>query len=54
MQLADDLLGVTDALMNRSRKRALVKIYRGLRGVAQKQVAIAVPGIARIVVKHAG
>ena len=52
-QIADDLLGITDDIMNRTSKIALQKIYKGLRGVAQKNVSVAVPAVARLVMKHA-
>lgn len=52
-QIADDLLGITDDIMNRTVRTVLQKIYRGLRGLAQKNVAAAVPAIARLVMKHA-
>jgi hypothetical protein len=53
-RVADDMLGVTDAIMNRSQKTALKKIYSGLRSVAQKNVAQAVPEVARLIVKYVG
>ncbi len=51
-ELADDLLKVTDSIMNKSEKTALKKIYSGLRKIAEKNVAQAVPAIARLVEKH--
>ena len=51
-RIADDLLGVTDDIMNRSNKAALKKIYKGMRGIAQKNVAVAVPAVGRLVEKH--
>lgn len=54
VKMADDLLKVTDDIMDRSDKKAMVKIYRGLRGTAQKNVAEAVPAIGRLVMKHLG
>jgi hypothetical protein len=50
--IANDLLGVTDAIIARSDKTALKKIYNGLRKVAEKNVAQAVPAVARLVDKH--
>jgi hypothetical protein len=50
--LADDLLKVTDDIMARSGKTALKKIYNGLRKVAKKNVAQAIPATARLVEKH--
>ena len=54
LRVADDMLTVTDAIMNRSQKTALRKIYNGLRSVAQKNVAQAVPEVARLIVKYVG
>ncbi|MDJ0762017.1 MAG: hypothetical protein QNJ97_03430 [Myxococcota bacterium] len=51
-RIADDLLGITDDILNRSNKTALKKIYQGMRGVAERNVAQAVPGIGRLVQKH--
>ena len=53
-RIADDMLGVTDAIIHRSNKTALKKIYQGMRKIAEKNVAQAVPGVARLVVKHVG
>lgn len=52
MRVADDMLGVTDRVMDRTRFTALKKIYQGLRNIAQKNVAEAVPAIGRLVVKY--
>lgn len=52
--IADDLLRITDDIMNRSSKHAIKKIYAGMRKVAERNVAEAVPGIGRLVMKHAG
>jgi ribosomal protein S17E len=52
MRLADDMLKITDEMMNRSSKTVIKKIYSGMRTIAQKNVALAVPGIAGIIVKH--
>jgi hypothetical protein len=53
-RVANDLLGVTDDIMARSDKGVLKKIYGGLRPVAQKNVAEAVPGIGTLVKKYIG
>jgi hypothetical protein len=50
--LADDLLGVTDAIMAKSDKAALKKIYNGLRKVAERNVAQAIPATARLIDKY--
>ncbi|MCP4680336.1 MAG: hypothetical protein GY854_33575 [Deltaproteobacteria bacterium] len=51
-RIADNMLGVTDAIMDRSNKTALKKIYQGMRKIAEKNVAQAVPAVARLVAKH--
>ena len=53
-KIADDMLGITDGMMNRSNKKAIKKIYQGMRKVAEKNVAEAVPDMARLIVKHVG
>ncbi|MBN2531009.1 MAG: hypothetical protein JXR76_31775 [Deltaproteobacteria bacterium] len=53
-EIADQLLGVTDDIIARSDKGAIKKIYSGLRGVAEKNVAAAVPAIGKLVMKYAG
>jgi len=52
VKMADDLLTVTDDLMNRSNKKAIKKIYKGLRKVAQRNVAEAIPAVGKLVVKY--
>jgi hypothetical protein len=51
--IADDLLKVTDGIMERSNKVAIRKIYTGMRKIAQRNVAEAVPAIGRLSMKHA-
>lgn len=51
-EIANDMLGVTDDIIAKSGKAALKKIYGGLRKVAEKNVAQAVPGTARVIDKH--
>lgn len=51
-RIADDLLGITDAIINKSDKSALKKIYQGLRKVAERNVAQAVPAVARLIEKY--
>ncbi|MBN2343354.1 MAG: hypothetical protein JXX29_20785 [Deltaproteobacteria bacterium] len=53
-EIADQLLGVTDNIINRSDKNAIKKIYSGLRGIAEKNVAAAVPAVGKLVMKYAG
>lgn len=54
VRVADSLLGVTDNIMEQSKKQALKKIYSGLRGIAQKNVAEAVPNVGKLAVKYIG
>jgi hypothetical protein len=51
-ELANDLLKVTDNIMDKSDKTTLKKIYGGLRKIAEKNVAQAVPATARLIEKH--
>ena len=53
-ELANDLLSVTDNLMERSNKVAIKKVYNGLRKVAERNVAEAVPAVSRLVMNHMG
>jgi hypothetical protein len=52
-QIANELLGVTDAIINGSDKTVIKKIYGGLRKTAEKNVMQAVPGISRLIIKYA-
>ncbi len=52
MQIANDLLGVTDAIMARTNKTTLKKIYNGMRKVAERNVAQAVPAVGRLIDKY--
>ncbi len=51
-RIANDLLGITDAIIEQSSKTALKKIYHGLRKVAEKNVIQAVPATGRLVDKY--
>ena len=53
-KLADDLLTVTDNLMERSNKVAIKKVYNSLRKVAERNVAEAVPEVSKLIMKHMG
>ncbi|MFO8073135.1 MAG: hypothetical protein R6V85_14785 [Polyangia bacterium] len=53
-RIAEDLLEITDGIIDQSDKKVIKKIYSGLRGVAAKHVAEAVPNVGRLVEKHAG
>ena len=50
--IADALLGVTDARAARADHAVLLRVYRSLRGRARDHVIEAVPGLARIVLEH--
>ena len=52
--IADDLLKVTDGIMERSNKVTIRKIYQSLRKIAQRNVAEAVPAIGRLAIKYVG
>ena len=51
-EVADALLGVTDARAAKADQAVLLRVYRTLRGRAREHVIEAVPGLARIVVEH--
>lgn len=51
-RIANDLLAVTDARAARARNRMLVKVYQGLRPEAERNVVIAMPGLAELCDKH--
>ena len=50
--IANQLLGVTDDIINRSEKTAIKKIYNGLRGIAEKNVTAAIPAVGKLVMKY--
>lgn len=52
-EIADALLGVTDRLSAKAKNRVMVRIYNGLRGQARGHVLAAVPGLSRVILKHA-
>ena len=52
-QVANALLGVTDAKASRAKNQTIKKAYDKLRPTGVKNVEQAVPGIARIIEKHA-
>lgn len=51
-EIADALLGVTDARAERADHAVLLRVYRRLRGRAREHVIEAVPGLARLVLEH--
>ena len=53
-RIADDLLKITDDIIARSDKGAIKKIYKSLRGTAQRNVAEAVPRVGDLVARHVG
>jgi hypothetical protein len=50
---ANDLLGITDAKAERSQHKVLKSTYAKLRGQAEKHVIEALPGVGRLIDKHA-
>ena len=52
-EIADALLGITDDRARVTRHATLKKAYEGLRPQGKKHVEDAVPGIARLIDKHA-
>ena len=48
-RVSEALLGVTDARVDRSSNRVIVKVYRKLRGKAKKHVIAAIPGLGRAI-----
>jgi hypothetical protein len=51
-EIADALLGVTDARAEHVKQPAVKKTYEKLRPTAKKHVEGAVPGVARILARH--
>lgn len=52
-QAAEDLLGITDARAEKADNRVLKKTYGKLRGQAEKHVRQALPGVGRLIDRHA-
>ena len=52
-EVADALLQITDQRAQQSQHRVLVKAYRSLRGTAVEHIGVAMPRLARLLVKHA-
>lgn len=50
---AEDLLSITDARAERSSKQALKSTYGKLRGQAKRHVREALPGVGRLIDRHA-
>ncbi|MFH1886159.1 MAG: hypothetical protein ABIJ95_04175 [Pseudomonadota bacterium] len=51
-QVAEDLLAVTDQMVEQTDKRAVTGTYNRLRGMAIKNVAQAVPAVGELVESH--
>lgn len=51
--IADGLLAVTDGLAERAQNRVLKRIYTSLRGQARGHVVDGIPGLARLMARHA-
>jgi hypothetical protein len=52
VEIAEALLGVTDDLSKRAKNRVALRVYKSLRGRAAVHVQAAVPGLARMMLKH--
>ena len=52
-EAADALLGITDEKAKQAENRLLIKTYEKLRGQAKKHVIEALPGVGRLIDKHA-
>ena len=52
--IADDMLKVTDARAARADNRVMKRVYSTLRPQARKHVAMAMPGLADLCLKHVG
>lgn len=52
-EIADALLGITDDRARHTRHQNLRKAYEGLRPKGKENVEAAVPGVARLIEKHA-
>jgi len=52
VEIANELLTVTDDLIARSNRTTIKKVYARLRKTAQKNVAYAAPAIGRLVLKY--
>ena len=53
-QAANDLLSITDRRAENTDHRVLRKTYSKLRGQAEKHVRQALPGVGRLIDRHAG
>ena len=51
--IANALLSITDERAKNSPNKVLIRAYSGLRGKAVQHIGDAMPGLARLIVKHA-
>ena len=51
-EIAQSMLGVTDARAERAKHRGLLKVYKSLRPMALKHTMEALPGVADLLVEH--
>jgi len=52
-EVSESLLGITDDMMRRSNRAAVVKAYQLVRGGASKNIEAALPGLGAVVQKYA-
>ncbi|MEC7983990.1 MAG: hypothetical protein VX278_02430 [Myxococcota bacterium] len=53
VSIANALLSITDERAKTSPNKVLIRAYNGLRGKAVQHIGDAMPGLARLIVKHA-
>lgn len=53
-QVSEDLLSVTDARAENSKRASIAKAYRSVRGGAAKHIQAALPAVGNLVHKYAG
>jgi hypothetical protein len=53
-EVSESLLSVTDAMAARSKRPAIIKAYRAVRGNAGKHIEAALPRVGEMVMKYAG
>ncbi|MBI9076241.1 MAG: hypothetical protein JEZ02_12590 [Desulfatibacillum sp.] len=50
--VADQLLCITDKVIHHADKKVVIKIYKGVRKIAQKHVSMAIPEMAAVTMKY--
>ncbi|SHJ34386.1 hypothetical protein SAMN02745216_01498 [Desulfatibacillum alkenivorans DSM 16219] len=50
--VADQLLEITDEVIQHADKKVVVKVYKGVRKIAKKHVAAAIPDMAAVTMKY--